>query len=120
MLPDDVRMRVAELLQVIAEARVTVGLCNRRDEVEVCIGDVTPYLAGLEWGGSHIEERGERRVFVDQLGSGFRLVCVSESEDQLGDMVGAAHSIRAELESILRGDPPESPARAAAMKVGAA
>jgi len=103
---------------LIAAEGGAVAICSPRDEVEVCVGNIEPYLdavAGVS-GITVISQRGLQVVSYPLVG-GYRLVATADV-DSLGNVVGACHTCYPELESILNpDDPDDDPAVAAAIKV---
>jgi hypothetical protein len=116
MLPDAVRARIADLLTSIAGEGAVVALCNSRREVEVCVGEVGPYLGVLDgFRGSALTEHVGRQAWVERLNTGFDLVVAADSVS-IGNVLRMCNATHSDLQSLLGPEGPDDPAVAAAMK----
>jgi len=119
MLPDAVRARIAKLLMSIADEGSVVALCNSDREIEVCVGDVEPYLGVLDgFKGSALTEHAGQQVWVERFSAGFDLV-VATDRKSIGNVLGMCNAVHSELQSLLGPEGPDDPAVAAAMKARA-
>src|SRR5262245_49408287 len=119
MLPDAVRARISSLLMSIAGEGAVVALCNPDREVEVCVGDVEPYLGVLDgFEGSALTGHAGRQVWVERLSTGFDLV-VAADRASIGNVLGMCNAVHSDLQSLLGPEGPDDPAVAAAMKARA-
>jgi len=117
VLPDLVRAQVSHLLRSIAGQGAVVGLCNPNREVEVCVGDVEPYLEILEGvSGSFLAEHAGRQVWVERFAGGFNLVVATDRES-LGNVLGMCNAVHSDLQSLLDPEDPDDSAMAAALRV---
>jgi hypothetical protein len=118
MLPDTVRSRIAALLRLVAAEGAAVAVCSSSHQVEVTIGDVTPFLGLADTSsGLFLQDMGGHKVLVSELVGGHFLIAALEDQDQLGDVIGAVSDISNGLASLLSLDDPEpGPASAQAQR----
>ena len=91
MPPDPVRARIAPSLRLIAAEGGAAAICSPSGEVEVCVGNIEPYLdavAGVS--GITLIAHGGLQVVSYPLVGGYRLVATADVES-LGNVIGACH-----------------------------